>query len=170
MLKVGEKVLYGASGACTITGVCTKMFGDGRERDYYVPVPVHDSRTTLYVPMDNETLKTKMRKLLSAEEIDELLDSIPKEEMTWIANDKARQESFKAILRSGDRRALMGMAKSLNGHRKQAAAKGRKLHMADERMYKEAEKLLCDEFSVVLDMKPSEVLPFIMRRLEGAEK
>ena len=79
MLKVGEKVLYGAAGACTITEICKKRFGDAEEREYYVLVPIHDSRSTLYVPLDNEKLRAKMKKLLSAEEIEALIDSMPKE-------------------------------------------------------------------------------------------
>ena len=45
-------------------------------------------------------------------------------------------------------------------------AAGKKLHAADERIMKEAEKLLYDEFSVVFDIRPEEVLPLIMKRLE----
>lgn len=170
MLKVGEKVLYGAAGACTITEICTKKFGDAGEREYYVLVPIHDSRTTLYVPVDNEALKAKMKKLLSAEEIEALIDSMPQEEFVWIADEKARQEKFKETLKSGDRRELMGMAKVLYAHRKKVMSMGRKLHTTDERMFREAEKLLCDEFAVVLGMKPAEVMPFIIRRLDEKQE
>ncbi len=167
MLKIGEKVLYGAAGACTVTDICTKKFGDAGEREYYVLVPVYDSRTTLYVPVDNEALQAKIRKLLSAEEIDALISSMPAAESSWISDEKARQEYFKNTLRSGDRRALIGMTKSLYVHRNKVLKMGRKPHMADERMFKEAEKLICDEFAVVLGMEPGEVLPYIMRRLEA---
>ncbi len=169
MLKIGEKVLYGAVGACTVTDMCTKKFGDAGEREYYVLVPVYDSRTTLYVPVDNEALKAKMRKLLSAEEIEELITSMPAAESSWISDEKARQEHFKNTLRSGDRRALIGMTKSLYTHRKKVLSMGRKPHMADERMFKEAEKMLCDEFAVVLGMEPGEVMPYIMGKLDGKE-
>lgn len=166
MLNIGEKVLYGAAGACTITDICTKKFGDKGEREYYVLVPVHDTRTTLYVPVDNEALQAKMKKLLSAEEIEALIASMPREEAVWINDEKARQESFKNILKSGDRRELINMTKALYRHRQKVTAMGRKLHMSDERLFKEAEKLLCDEFAVVLEMQPSEVMPFIIHRLD----
>ncbi len=166
MLKVGEKVLYGASGACTITEICRKRFGDGPEREYYVLVPIHDGRSTLYVPMDNETLRGKMKKLLSPEEIEALIDSMPKEEPDWIEDEKLRQEQFKATLKSGDRRQIMGMTKALYNHRRRVTAIGRKLHSCDEKVFREAEKLLCDEFAVVLGMKPVEVMPYIIKRLD----
>jgi CarD family transcriptional regulator len=167
MLNIGEKVLYGGAGACTITGTCVKKFGDKGEKEYYVLVPVHDSRTTLYVPVGNATLEAKMKKLLSAQEIEALIDSMPKEEPIWINDEKTRQESFKDILRSGDRRELIGMTKALYNHRQKMMARGRKLHMNDERVLKEAEKLICEEFAVVLDINPSEVMPFIIHRLDG---
>lgn len=169
MLKIGEKVLYGAAGACTITEICKKKFGESGEREYYVLVPIHDTRTTLYVPLDNEALKAKMKKLLTAEEIEALIDSMPREEYVWIENEKARQERFKEILRCGDRREIMTMAKSLYAHRQKVMSMGRKLHMSDERMFKEAEKMLCDEFAVVLNMKPADVMPFIIKRLDQTE-
>lgn len=168
MLEIGEKVLYGAAGACTVTEICTRKFGEAGEREYYVLVPVHDTRTTLYVPVDNESLQAKMKKLLSAEEIESLIASMPEEESLWIADEKVRQEKYKGMLRRGDRRELIGMAKALYRHRQKLMAMGRKLHMADERLFKEAEKLLCDEFAVVLGLKPSEVMTFIAGKLEEA--
>lgn len=168
MLKIGEKVLYGSAGACTITDICTKKFGDAGEREYYVLVPVHDSRTTLYVPVDNEALQAKMKKLLSAEELEELIQSMPKEEPVWIVDEKTRQEKYKAMLKSGDRRDLISITKAMYSHRKKMLSMGRKLHMADEKLFREAEKLLCDEFAVVLDINPSEVMPFIINKLEQA--
>lgn len=166
MLKIGEKVLYGAAGACTVTEICTRKFGEAGEREYYVLMPVHDARTTLYVPVDSEALRAKMKRLLSVEEIEKLIASMPQEEALWIADEKARQETYKGMLRRGDRRELIGMAKALYSHRQKLTAAGRRLHVADERLFKEAEKLLCDEFAVVLNLKPSEVMGFIAGKLK----
>jgi CarD family transcriptional regulator len=69
-------------------------------------------------------------------------------------------------LKNGDRREIMGIAKSLYNHRKYVLSLGRKLHSCDDKVFREAEKLLCDEFAVVLGMKPSEVMPFIIHRLD----
>ncbi|MCI8400743.1 MAG: CarD family transcriptional regulator [Lachnospiraceae bacterium] len=166
MLKTGEMVLYGAAGACRVKEICTKKFGDGQEREYYVLTPLHDGRTTLYVPVDNQALHAKMRKLLSAGELEELLLSVPREEEIWISDEKVRQETYRNTIKKADRRELIGMTKTLYNRRKQMMAAGRKLHVADERLYREAEKLLCDEFVVVLGLEASQVMPFILGRLE----
>lgn len=167
MLKIGEKVLYGVAGACTVTGICTRRFSEAGEREYYVLSPVHDARTTLYVPVDGETLRSKVKRLLSEEEVEGLIASMPQEKPLWIADEKARQEAYKGVLRRGDRRELIGMTKALYHHRQKLAAAGRRMRAADERIFREAEKLLCDEFAAVLGLRPSEVIGFIAGKLEG---
>ena len=46
------------------------------------------------------------------------------------------------------------------------AAKGKKLYKNDEKVMKEAEKMLYEEFAHVLDIRPDQVLPFIMQQVE----
>ena len=166
MFQVGEKVLYGTAGACTITEICKKSFGDAGEKEYYVLVPIHDGRSTLYVPCANETLLAKMKKLLSAEEIMTLIDSMPEADSEWIDDERKRQEYFKNVIKNGNRQEIMSITKALYNHRKQVLSLGRKLHSCDDKVFREAEKLLCDEFAVVLGMKPAEVMPFIVHRLD----
>ena len=40
--------------------------------------------------------------------------------------------------------------------------KGRRLHITDERFLKEAEKMVCDEVSVVLHIDRNDVLPLVL--------
>ena len=42
--------------------------------------------------------------------------------------------------------------------------------MADERFLKDAEKMLYDEFALVLNIREEEVLPFIMEQIAVGEK
>lgn len=42
--------------------------------------------------------------------------------------------------------------------------------MSDERFLKEAEKMLYDEFALVLNIREDEVLPFIMKQIDIEEK
>ena len=167
MLKVGEKVLYGGAGACTVTKTVWRRCGESQEeREYYVLTPVRDGRTTLYVPVDNAASQAKIRPLLSPEQLTELVRSMPEEEAPWIADEKARQERYKNTLKSGNRRELLVMAKALYLHRKQVKAMGRRLHQTDERLLQEAEKLLCDEFAVVLGMERGQVISYLFEKRE----
>ena len=48
--------------------------------------------------------------------------------------------------------------------------RGKKLHIADERMLREAEKMICDEFAYVLGISQEEVPAYITSGLENAVK
>ena len=42
--------------------------------------------------------------------------------------------------------------------------------MSDERFLKDAERLLYDEFALVLRIKPDQVLPFILKQINSAQE
>ena len=90
--------------------------------------------------------------------------------MLWIEDEKERKVVYKEILERGDRKELVGMIKALHLHEQKQKEKGRKLHMADERFFKTAEKVLYDEFALVLNIQPEQVLPFIMQQIHLEEK
>ena len=50
-------------------------------------------------------------------------------------------------------------------HKKEISDKGKKLHLCDEHMLKNAENLLSDEFAYVLKIEKDEVLPYILNML-----
>ena len=58
---------------------------------------------------------------------------------------------------------LAGSGKIVSGSIK---LDGTELVGADEKVMKEAEKMLYEEFAHVLDIRPSQVLPFIMQQIE----
>lgn len=66
--QVNDSVLYGAEGVCRITDICEQDFM-GERAMYYVLKPVYGATSTVFVPVNNERLKAKMRRILSAEEI-----------------------------------------------------------------------------------------------------
>ena len=53
-------------------------------------------------------------------------------------------------------------------HREALNGKGKRLRTNDEQMLRDAEKLLNDEFALVLNIKPREVPEYIRSRLEEA--
>ena len=55
-------------------------------------------------------------------------------------------------------------------HKREQEQKGRKLHISDERFFREAEKMLYDEFALVLHIQPDQVLPFILEQIQLAGK
>lgn len=168
MYHVNDTILYGMQGVCRIVEIIKRNFGRNME-EYYVLKPVNDKGSTIYVPVNNENLIRKMRPVLSAEEIHQIIQAMPKEETLWIADENIRKEKYKKIISEGKPIELVRMIKALYQHQQEQMAKGKKLHIADMNFFKEAEKILYDEFAAVLDLEPSQVLPFIVEEIEFAE-
>ena len=61
---------------------------------------------------------------------------------------------------------LIQMIKALYFHKQKREADGKNLYLSDERFFKEAERILYDEFQYVLNIKREELLPFIFQKIE----
>lgn len=170
MYQIGDMVLYGMEGVCEITGKEHRATA-GVEGDYYVLKPVENGQSTVWVPAGNPQLVHKMRKLLSAQEVYQLIHQMASQPvMPWENNDRARRDHFQEILRSGDRKSLISMIRTLYLHQQELAAKGKKLHLSDEKQMKEAEKQLHEEFAHVLHIDRDQVVPFIVQEIESQQQ
>lgn len=165
MFKVNDTVLYGNDGVCLISDIMTRKFTD-KTMDYYVLKPIYNKSATTYVPVNNNELVAKMRRILSAEEIIDLIHSMDEADTIWIANDNVRKEKYREIINSGDRKQMMMMVKTLFLHQQKLKDQGKKFHATDDRIFKEAEKILYEEFAYVLNIKQEEVIPFINQQIE----
>lgn len=165
MFGIGEKILYGSVGVCEIKEICGKAFG-GKLTDYYVLVPVYKEHSTVYVPVDSEPLCEKMRKLHTKDELDEILGNLYDEEILWDDNKYTRRESFTAVLEKGSLKSLFALCRMLDNHNKELMEKGKKLHIFDERIFGDAEKLIGEELSVVLDIPKENVKQYLVGRIK----
>lgn len=166
MYKINDAIVYGSQGVCKITDIEEKSVG-GVKRAYYVLKPVNDKGATIYVPTDNEFVLKKMRRLLSKEEINRLIDSMPNEDAIWLSNENERKELYKRILADGDRLELIKMIKAIYAHKKEREAEGKRLHMSDERYFKDAEQILYNEFEYVLDLAgKDDLMAYVLNRIE----
>ncbi|MDD4413972.1 MAG: CarD family transcriptional regulator [Oscillospiraceae bacterium] len=169
MFHVNDTVVYGTTGVCLITDISEKDFY-GKKIKYYTLKPIYQKASVIFVPMNNTKLKSKMRPLLTASEINSIIHSLSDVEEGWIENDNARRERFSEILKSGDRKDIVRMIKSLYAHREIQKENGRKLHAPDERILNDAQQLLHEEFAHVLKIEPEQVLPLILNEICVEEK
>lgn len=168
MLNIGDTVLYGATGVCRVEGVTQREIG--REtKEYFVLKPLASERNSVLVPTDNEALLKKARKILSKKEITEIIARVPECDDIWIEDETARREAFSEIIHSGDRLKLMLMVRSLYRRGLARNAEGKRLHIFDERILGEGERLLHDEFSAVLSIPANEVADFITANIKEKE-
>lgn len=161
MFENGTAVVYGTSGVCRVVAQEQKLVR-GNYVDYLVLRPVYDKNTTFYIPKNSEEVMAKLRPLLSKDEILELIRSMPDEDTVWIDDNNLRKQKYNQMIGQGDRRKLIKLIKTLYIHQNEMKAKGKSLHQSDEAILKQAEKLLNDEFALVLDIKPENVNEFIV--------
>ena len=165
MFSVGDTVLYGTQGICTIKEISEMQIGKVKNK-YYILVPVYDTKATIYVPTDNQKLVSNMRRLLSPAEINELIDDAAATPMLWVENDPQRKEHCFAVIKSGNRTELMRLISMLYLKREELKNSKKHFHISDERFLRDAEKLLHDEFAYILGINQNEVSDYILNRIK----
>lgn len=167
MFQINDVIIYAAQGVCEITGTEEKTV-NGKKKTYFVLKPVGDKGSTIFAPTDNELVLRKMRRLLTKDEIHKLIDSMQSEKAVWVENESERKELYKSILAKGDHVELIKMIKAIYAHKNEREAEGKRLHMSDERFFKDAEQILYNEFQYVLDLgSKDDLMTYIFERIEG---
>jgi len=165
MFQIGQTVLYGMEGVCTIEERQKMKVGHTRAF-YYVLRPVFRPNSTIFVPEDNEALLSKMRPVLSREEIAQILHDAPEQELDWVEDPNERKTEYQIILLSGNRLLIIRMIYALMQHREKLQKHGKHLRSADEQLLRDAQKLLHDEFALVLNISQNEVPDYIRAQIE----
>ena len=166
MYQINDVVVYGLHGVCRITEIEEKEFA-GESQMYYTMRPDFNDRSTFFVPVNNEKSKKKVRDLLTPEEINELIRSMPQLEEIKVMHEKHRKAVYKEIIESGDRSEIIRLVKTIYVRREAQLKAGKKQHLIDERFLKEAETVLYDEFAFVLNIDRESVIPHIKNELEN---
>lgn len=169
MFAAGDMICYGAQGVCRVEEVAVYNFGSA-DKLYYVLRSVSPGGATVYVPTDNALLTCRMRKILSPEEIETIIREASGTEVFWEEDENRRKEEYHTLLTGGDRRALIRQIKAVYLHRQEQESRDRHLHVCDERFLKDAERILYDEFAMVLRIRTGQVLPYIMEQLPEDQK
>ncbi len=160
--KEGDMVVYGTEGLYQVQEIADMKFGGKTDR-YYV---LRRGGSVTYVPVNNEKGVSKIRSVLTKEEVMELLETMPLESDPWIANDRDRQAAFKEIMLYGDIKDIILLARKLKFKQDEQEAKGKKLHIADERTFREAEKIISEELAYALGIDKNKVIDFLVSKLE----
>ena len=156
MYQINQTVAYSSQGICTVSEICTREVA-GSVADYYVLKPAADPRSTVYVPVNNERLVSRMRAVLRADEAEALLTLLPQLDAAWIANDNERRERHRALLTEGAAADIAAVFKALVLRRSELETLSRKLRSLDENTLKQCEKLLCCECAHALNCSTDDI-------------
>lgn len=156
--------MYGIHGVCTITDTEIRTV-DRKKVEYFVLEPNEQPGARFFVPTHNQVALSKLRPLLTAEELETLLSSEDTHKDCWITDENQRKQKYRELINSGDRASLISMIRSLHKHKETQLAAGRKFHLCDENFLRDAQKLLSSEFSLVLGIPQTEVGAYIEKKL-----
>ena len=160
MYAIDDYVFYGTAGVCRIADVVCEKFGNLPVQQYYVLSPVHGD-SLAYVPTASEEKVSRIRKVMSREEIKSLIDDIPDEKSIWMNNERDRRERFSEKLGTGDSHELMRLVKTLHQEKERRSKAGKRIGTADARIMSAAESLLNEELAFVLQIDPAAVPAYI---------
>ena len=166
MLTVGQTVVYGTQGVCTLREISTLKLGKTKG-EYYVLSPVDDPGSTVYVPTANEKLMSKLRPVLTGKEADALIIEAVREPLEWIASDSERKSACDDIVKSGDRKQLMQLVGMLYRRRELLKDQKKHFHNVDAQYLKTAERMLHGELAYALGIAADDVADYIRRRAAG---
>lgn len=165
MFEKNQYVVCGNNGICQVEDVTTlSMSGANRDRLYYILKPVAMKNSTVYLPVDNTSVR--LRRILTREEAMELIDSIPEIPLLRIENEKLREEKYKELMRHYDCKDWICITKTLYLRKKDRLSKKLKTTSTDEKYMGLAENHLFGELALALDISASEVQSFIESRLD----
>ena len=166
MFKVNDYVMTVSSGVCQITDIAKGVEGAGT--DYYVLYPVYQNNMTLKIPVHNANVL--MRPILTKTEVLSLIATMPTKDTLFIHDNRERINTFKSTVRTGSNEDLIKVIKTLYLEQQAKSAVNKKLPKAEEDIMNTAEKKLCEEFAIALNIPPDKVVPYILDTISQLEQ
>ena len=160
MYSVGDKIIYGENGVCTVESIGPiSTSGPQKDRVYYHLRPLIGSGT-YFTPVDSAAY---MRPVMSREEAEALIDAMPGIAPAVCEDNRFNHVDafYKELFKQHSCEALVSIVKGL---RCRMAERKTKSSRAEATM-KRAKEILHGELSIALDMDYKEVEPYIRNRI-----
>jgi len=166
MFKIGQYVSCGNKGVCTVENITTlDISGVDKEKMYYILKPYYASSSTVYVPV--ETGETSMRPILTKEEAEYLIASIPEIPMLVVLNDKNLEQEYRNTMKSNRCEDWIKVIKTIYDRKQKRFQARRKETAVDSKFCKMAENNLYGELAVVFQVQREDVQHYIAEQLQG---
>lgn len=166
MFGKGDLVVCGSKGVCIveeITKLC--MPGVDKDRDYYVLKPVYNDAATVYLPVDSG--EDSMRRTLSREEANSLLEAIKDIQPLNVSNDKLLEQEYRGCLRTNMCEEWVKVLKTTYIRKQNRMKMGRKMTAVDAKYSRIAGDSLFGELAIVLDMPKEKVADYISIQIDA---
>lgn len=162
MFQVGDTVVYGTTGVCTIVSVGPlSMYGVDRKRRYFTLQPLYQDGA-VYVPAEEDKLKG-LRYPMSRREAQDFMTQIPGVKACEVEqfNYKQRTDVFTAALHQNSCAGLVSIIKAVEEKKRRNGEKQQ--YNADNNFHKRALNLLCGELSFSLGQTREQIREQVMQ-------
>ena len=160
LFALEEYVTYRKNGVCRIEDITVQNFGGQGKKEYYVLRSVYDQNMKLFVPLGSE-LEKEMKRILSVDEVHEIIKETEKITDLWVADCKSRALLFDEIVNSGDKAKLIWIVKAVAEYKLEVEAQKKKMKANDLKYSAIAESIISGEFAFVLGIPRNEVMAYI---------
>ena len=168
MFKTGDYVIYGQNGICQVMDITTmNMDGIPKDRLYYVLRPDGQTEGKIFTPVNNP--KLAIRRIMTRDEVNDLIREIPDIEALDIEDDRTREEKYKECLRSCESREAVRVIKTIYKRKHARMKQGKKITATDERYLKQAEDNLHAEMGMLLGIPKNQISAYIAGKLKDSQ-
>lgn len=160
MFSVGEKVIYGESGVCTVAKIdVLDMPGMPKDKLYYYLVPLIGSGS-YFTPVDTQVF---MRPVMTADEALAFIDSIPSIEPAICLDNRFNHVDafYRDLFKLHTCEALVSIIKGLRARMEDKKTKSSRA----EQTVRRAREILYGELSVALGIPYPEMIDFVSERV-----
>lgn len=157
MYKVGDYVVYKRE-VCEVISIKEKEF-----MDYYVLVPISDNTLKIDVPVNNKL--GYLRPLITKKEVEDIIKTIPNIKPI-ISTDRLIENEYRNLLNTNKHEDLIKIIKTTYLRNKERLDNNKKIGGKDDEYFKQAEKYLYSEFSIVLGMSYDETKKYVIEKVK----
>ena len=163
MYEIGERIIYGENGVCTVSKVAPLESSGGSDKLFYHLKPLIGSGV-YFAPVDSGAF---MRPVISREEAEALIDAIPSIEPAVCHDNRFNHVDafYKELFRQHSCEALVSIVKGLHLRMNEKKTKSSRA----ESTMKRAKDILHGELSIALNMEVAEVEGYIRDRIGASE-
>lgn len=166
MFKVNDYIVCGGNGVCKVVDIgVPNIRTGGVKREYYKLQAIYENGGTVYIPVDNE--KVIMRKVMSKDEANELISSMPSIETFNLDDEKICEVKYREVMQKYDCEEWVKIIKTLYIRRDGRLLEGKKSIALDVKYLKMAEDYLFGELAISLDMSKESVKELVVSEIES---
>ena len=165
MFQKDEYVFYGSGGICKISDIQTSpLEGMPADREYYVMQSIHDKNGTMYIPVDND--KVFLRRLLSREEAETLLERIPSIEIITEENAKLLRAKYLEAMRTYQPSEWVRVIKTVYFRANDPGRQRQRLSETERNIAESAKRYLCTELSLSLGRPTADLEAYLLENVK----